>query len=103
MKFQDIPAETLSVRVKAADGSSFDDRFTGTASALPVARVVPSETASTFDLTLSNAMASVIPVSEADAQRLNTELSTGRATLAQLSGLARDGSVELSKAECIST
>lgn len=95
MKFQDIPAETLSVRVRAADGSSFEDCFTGTASALPVARVVPSETTSTFDLTLSDAMASVTPVSEADAQRLNTELSTGRATLAWLSGLARDGSVEL--------
>jgi AAA domain len=95
MKFHDIPAETLSVRVKAADGSSFEDRFTGMASVLPVARVVPSEIESTFDLTLSDAMASVAPVSEADAQRLNTELSAGRATLAQLSGLARDGSVEL--------
>lgn len=95
MKFQDIPAETLSVRVKTADGSPFENRFTGPASALPVARVVPSEAASTFDLALSDSMVSVTPVSEANAQRLNNELSTGRATLAQLSGLARDGSVEL--------
>lgn len=95
MRFRDIPADILAVRVKAVDGTSFKDRFTGTVSALPVARVLPSATVNTFLLTLSDAMALVSPVTEADAQRLNAELSTGRATLAQLSGLASDDSVEL--------
>jgi hypothetical protein len=95
MKFQDIPAELISVRLKSTDGSPFEGRFAGSTSALPVARVVPSEAPNTFDLVLSDSIMSVTPTSESDAQRLNKELSAGRAMLAQLSSLAPDGSVEL--------
>jgi hypothetical protein len=95
MKFQDIPTEHLSVRLKSTDGSPFEGRFAGSASALPVARVVPNEVPDTFDLALADSMVSVTPVNEADALRLNKELSTGRAMLAQLSNLAPDDSVEL--------
>src|SRR5262245_53622385 len=95
MKFQDIPAEPFSVRVKSTDGSSFEDRFAASTPVLPVARIVPNEAPGTFDLALSDSIVSVTSVSEADAQRLNSELSTGRAMLAQLSDLAQDGSVEL--------
>lgn len=95
MKFQDIPAELLSVRVKITDGSPFEGRFAGAAPSLPAAHVVPSGAPGTFDLALNDSMVSVAPTNEADAQRLNRELITGRAMLAQLSGLARDGSVEL--------
>jgi hypothetical protein len=95
MKFRDIPAQPLSVRVKSTDGSPFEDRFARSTSSLPVAHVVPNEAPNTFDLALSDSMVSVTPTNEADAQRLNRELSTGRAMLAQLSDPARDGSVEL--------
>jgi AAA domain len=95
MKFQDIPTQPLSVRIKSTDGSSFEGRFAGSTSVLPVARIVPNVAPSTFDLALSDSIVSVTSVSEADAQRLNSELSTGRAMLAQLSDLAPDGSVEL--------
>ena len=91
MKFQDIPAEPLSVRIKRTDGSPFAELT----SALPVAHVVPNEAPNTFDLALSDSMVSVTPTNAADAQRLNRELSIGRAMLAQLSDLAGDGSVEL--------
>jgi AAA domain len=95
MKFLDIPVEPFSVRVKSTDGSSFEGRFAGSTPVLPVARIAPNEAPGTFDLALSDSIVSVASVSEADAQRLNSELSTGRAMLAQLSDLAQDGSVEL--------
>lgn len=95
MKFHDIPAASLSVRIKSTDGSSFEGRFPGSASALPVAHVIPNEAPNTFDLALNDSMVSVTTASEAAAQRLNRELSTGRAVLAQLSDPARDGSAEL--------
>lgn len=95
MKFRDVPGEAFAVRVKSADGSSFEHYFAGSTSAVPVARVVPSETPDVFDVALSNTLVSVTPTSDAGALRLNRELGAGRAVLAQLSEPASDGSAEL--------
>ena len=93
MKFQEIPVEQFSVRVKSTESSSLDGLFARHAGPVPVARIEASETENSFDLALANSWAPVTPTKEADAGRLNRELSLGRAMLAQLSGAAPDGSV----------
>jgi AAA domain len=95
VKFADIPGAHVAVRVRSADGSSLGSRFGRSVSSVPVARVAPSAAPATFDLALSDALVPVTPVIEADARRLNQELSTGRALLAELADWAPDDSVEL--------
>jgi hypothetical protein len=95
VKFQEIPVEQFAVRVKSADSSSLDGLLARRPGPVPVANVAASATENSFDLALADSWASVTPTKEADAVRLNRELSLGRAMLAQLSGAAPDGSVEL--------
>ncbi|WP_082563692.1 DEAD/DEAH box helicase [Nocardioides sp. Root140] len=94
MKFHEIPVEQLSLRVKSTD-SSLDGLFARHTRPVPVANVAASEAENSFDLALADSWVSVTPTTEADAVRLIRELSLGRAMLAQLSGAAPDGSVEL--------
>jgi hypothetical protein len=96
MRFQDIPVETFVFRVRAFGGSSFGLGLDGSRTEIPVSRVVPSQTADVFELTMRNSIVSVTPSRRTDAQRLNDELRGGRALLALLAGPETpDGSLEL--------
>lgn len=95
MKFQELPVEPFTVRVKSIDGSPLEELFADSAAVVAVAHVAASEAADSFDVALSESLVSVSPIREADGVRLIRELSIGRAMLAQLSDLAPDGSVEL--------
>jgi hypothetical protein len=89
MKFQDIPARILSIRVKP----------TANITALQEQHVFSVDTrpsrADEFEIRLKDNVVSVRPVVAADIRRLNAELASGRAQLAQLASPAADGSVEL--------
>lgn len=78
MKFQDIPADILTLRVKP----------TGNAVALREQPVLSVEADPSrpdqFDIRLRDALVSVRPVADNDVSRLNAELASGRALLAQL-------------------
>lgn len=90
MKFQDIPTEILSIRVKPAA------KVAGALCAQPVFSVVASPTrAGEFEACLKDAHVFVKPVLNADIQRLNAELAMGHAMLAQLANPASDESIEL--------
>jgi hypothetical protein len=89
MKFQDIPARILSIRVKPTTkilalqeqpAFSVDTRLSR---------------ADEFEIRLKDTVVFVRPVVAADIRRLNAELASGRALLAQLASPAADGSVEL--------
>ena len=89
MKFLDIPARILSIRVKptinipALQGQ-------------PVFSVDTSSTrADEFEIRLEDSVVFVRPVVAADIRLLNAELISGRSLLAQLANPAADGSVEL--------
>jgi hypothetical protein len=89
MKFQDIPAHILSIRVKP----------TTNISALQEQPVFSVDTrpsrADEFEIRLKDTVVFVRPVLAADIRRLNADLASGRALLAQLASPAVDGSVEL--------
>lgn len=89
MKFQDIPADILTLRVKP----------TGNAVALREQPVLSVEADPSrpdqFDIRLKDALVSVRPVADNDVRRLNAELASGRALLAQLDNPAADGSTDL--------
>ncbi|PKG48419.1 DEAD/DEAH box helicase [Halomonas sp. MES3-P3E] len=89
MKFQDIPAHILSIRVKPTTNFS----------ALQEQPVFSVDTRPSrvdeFEIRLKDTVVFVRPVLAADIRRLNTDLASGRALLAQLASPARDGSVEL--------
>lgn len=96
MRFWDIPVERLVFRVRAVAGSSFGHGLDRSRIEVPVYRAVPSVTPDVFDLTLRDSIVSVTPSRRTEAQRLNDELSGGRALLALLVGPeAPDGSLEL--------
>lgn len=89
MKFQDIPTNILSVRIKRSDnGEALPEQPIFSVDARPAH-------ADEFEIRLENAVAIVRPVVAADIRRLNAELASGRALLAQLANPAADGSVEL--------
>jgi len=89
MKFQDIPARILSVRV----------RPTTNMAALQEQPVFSVDTrprrADEFEIRLKDTVVFVRPVLAADVRRLNADLASGRALLAQLASPATDGSVDL--------
>jgi len=89
MKFQDIPARILSVRV----------RPTTNMPALQEQPVFSVDTrpgrADEFEIRLKDTVVFVRPVLAADIRRLNADLASGRALLAQLASPASDGSVDL--------
>ena len=100
MKFYDIPADILIIRVKR----------TSNADVTPEEEAVFSVEASSsrldeFEIRLKDSLIFVRPVAVADIRRLNTELASGRTLLAQLANPAADGSIELQVAffagECL--
>lgn len=90
MKFTDIPARTLTLRIKRTDGA------TGSLPEGPVFSVSPCPSRpGEFELRVKDAILFAKPVSDADVRRLTGELAAGCAILAQLANPAKDGSVEL--------
>lgn len=91
MKFQDIPADILTIRMKWTEGA--------TAAVLqeqPVFSVESSQTRpNEFEIRLRDSLVFAQPVAAADIRRLDSELASGRATLAQIANPAADGSIEL--------
>lgn len=96
MKFNEIPVVRFSIRVRPTDGSSFEKAFSGSRPSIPVVGVTPSASHNEFELALAESIVVIQPAVAPEAQRLNSELASGRAMLAQLSDIAPDGSVELS-------
>jgi hypothetical protein len=100
MKFRDIPADILIIRVKRNGDPS---------ETLQEQAVFSVETclshSDEFEIRLRNTLVIVRPTVGADVRRLNTELASGRALLAQLANPAADGSIELQVAfftgECL--
>ena len=90
MKFQDIPAEILSIRIKSNDNA---------AEALQEQPVFSVEAnlmrPDEFEIRLSDAVINARPVVAADIRRLSSELASGRTILARLANPAKDGSIEL--------
>lgn len=90
MNFQDIPADTLTIRVKRTDNVAEALR------AQPVLSVGASTTRpDEFELRLNDSIVFARPVIDTDIRRLNSELGRGRAILAQLVNPAADESIEL--------
>lgn len=89
MKFLDIPARILCIRVKPTlNIPALKEQ--------PVFSVETSKTrADEFEIRLEDSFVFVRPVAAADIRLLNNELVSGRALLAQLANPAADGSVEL--------
>ena len=100
MKFHDIPADILTIRVK---------RNGNAAVALQEQAVFSVEACSShpdeFEIRLGDSLVFVRPVAATDIRRLSAELACGRALLAQLANPAADGSIELQVAfftgECL--
>ena len=90
MNFQDLPADILTIRVKRTDNAA------AALKAQPVFSVDASPTRpNEFEIRLEGSVVFVEPVADADVRRLNSELSGGRAVLAQLDNPAADESIEL--------
>jgi len=90
MNFQDIPASILTFRVRRSD--NIPDLLTEQ----PVFSVAASRTRlDEFEIRLKDSLVLAQPVIDADIRRLNSELSSDRAILAQLINRAADGSIEL--------
>ena len=100
MKFHDIPAETLSIRIKRTDNAT-DALQEQPVFSVEARLIHPDE----FEIRLRNSVVFVRPVVATDIRRLNSELASGRAILAQLANPATDESIELQiaffTAECL--
>ena len=100
MKFHDIPSDIRIIRVKQHGNVTV---------ALQEQSVYSVEACSShpdeFEIRLGDSLVYVRPVVAADIRRLNAELASGRALLAQLANPAVDGSIELQVAfftgECL--
>jgi energy-coupling factor transporter ATP-binding protein EcfA2 len=90
MKFQDIPADILTIRIKRTGNIvvALQEQSVFSVEANPSH---PDE----FEIRLKDALVSVRPVATNDTRRLNADLASGRAMLAQLVNPAADGSIEL--------
>lgn len=89
MKFQDIPACILSIRVKPTTK-------TPALQEQPVFSVEARlSRTDEFEISLRDSVVFVRPVVTADIRLLNAELASGRSLLAQLASPAADGSIEL--------
>ena len=90
MNFQDIPVDILTIRVKRTDnvGSALQEQSVFSVEAN---LSHPDE----FELRLKDTLVFVEPVAANNTRRLNTDLASGRALLAQLVNPAADGSIEL--------
>lgn len=90
MKFNDIPAKIISIRVKTTEPN------------MPGLKEQPVMDVSVclsrhgeFEIRLKNSMRFIKPTVDTDIRRLGSELAIGRAMLAQLANPAADGSIEL--------
>ena len=89
MKFYDIPASVLSIRIKS---TNISDKL----EEQPVLSVTASlKRAGQFEIFLKDRVIFAIPVVKADILRLNNELVSGHAYIAQLANPAADDSIEL--------
>jgi len=89
MKFDDIPADIITARVKRADRPEHLKEQLVYSVAASMTR--PDE----FEIRLKDSSIFVKPTAQPDIRRLNNELATGRAMLAQLVNEAVDGSIDL--------
>jgi DNA polymerase III delta prime subunit len=100
MKFKDIPAEIMSIRVKSTDATVSELKVQPVMS-VSVCLTRPGE----FEIRLKESVIFVKPTCDADIRRLGNELASGRALLAQLANPAADNSIELQLAfftgECL--
>lgn len=90
MKFEDIPAQIMSIRVKNTDSpqKNLDEQ--------PIQSVFAYQSRpGNFEIHLKDGVAFVEPTVKADIRRLDNELSQGHSYLAQLTNPAVDGSIEL--------
>ena len=89
MKFQDIPANILTIRIQRTDsGEPLQEQ--------PVFSVDAClSREEQFEIRLKEKVMFVRPILDADMCRLNAELASGRALLAQLANPAADDSIEL--------
>lgn len=90
MNFQDIPANIMNFRVKQT-GSAHKDLQEQPVFNVDNCQNRPDE----FEIRLIDFNVFVKPIFAADILRLNSELASGRAILAQLANPAKDGSIEL--------
>lgn len=90
MKFQDIPANILTIRINRSDNA---------ADALQEQAVFSVDTSpprqDEFEIRLKDTLVFVQPVAANDIRRLTSELASGCAMLARLANPAVDGSIEL--------
>lgn len=100
MKFHDIPADILIIRVKR-NGNAAVALQEQAVFSIEACLSHPDE----FEIRLRNSLVFVRPVAATDIRRLNAELASGRALLAQLANPAADDSIELQVAfftgECL--
>lgn len=89
MKFQDIPTNILTIRIQRTDsGEPLQEQ--------PVFSVDASlSREEQFEIRLKEKVVFVRPILAADIRRLNAELASGHALLAQLANPAADDSIEL--------
>lgn len=88
MKFHDIPADILNIRVKGHGNADLQEQAVFSVEAC-------SSHPDEFEIRLRDSFVFVRPVAATDIRRLNAELASGRALLAQLANPAADGSIEL--------
>jgi len=90
MKFQDIPADIFSIRIGRTDNAA-EALQEQPVFSVDVSLTRPDE----FEIRLMDSIVFARPVVVGDIRRLNSELASGRAILAQLANPAADGSIEL--------
>jgi hypothetical protein len=90
MKFNDIPAEIISIRVKTTE-PNMPGLKEQPVMAVSVCLSRPGE----FEIRLKNSLRFIKPTIDADIRRLGSELAIGRAMLAQLAKPEEDESIEL--------
>ncbi|MDR2596004.1 MAG: AAA family ATPase [Treponema sp.] len=90
MKFDDIPADTTTIRVKRTD---FSPKLLKEQPVLGV-KACPTRPGE-FEIRLKDTVIFVKPVVEIDVRRLGNELVAGRAMISQFANVAANGSIEL--------
>lgn len=90
MKFQDIPTDLVTIRVRCTEDRNtlWGEQPVRSLDAHPRRK-------DEFELFLHTGQVVARPVSNADIRRLQGELSSGRSMIAQLANPAKDGSLEL--------
>jgi len=98
MRFEDVPGELQSLRVRRADGNEFDAIKSATANTVPVVAVIPSSRVNVFSIKLPGFLVDISAVNEGRGINLNRALVTGNSYLAHLSDFSNDRTAILSLA-----